>query len=187
MIEVSSSSITSGAAGAVGKLKLDLEVKFGNTAGASIYGTAMWWNGYADLGLVRAAIVEAARDGRLHKGESVVVTQQLTGSGVLFLAEGHNASLKASATIDAVPGAISPLASLSGKLNLERNTGGAELQSFADGAVLAARVLYLGNRGWLWWRRFQVLGALPVDADVMEEMVMQPREGDATDEYFALV
>ena len=172
----------------VGKANWNLEVKFGSIAGASIHGTAMWWNGYADLGLVRTAIVEAAQDGRLHKGESVVVTQQLTGSGVLFLADGRNASLKATASIDVAPGgATPPIGSLSGNLSVVNASGGAQMQSFADGTVLAARLLYLGSRGWLWWRRFGAYGALPVDADEIEEIAMQPREGDGADEYFALV
>lgn len=171
-----------------GKANWNLEVKFGSIAGASIYGTAMWWNGYADLGLVRTAIVEAAQDGRLHKGESVVVTQQLTGSGVLFLAEGHDASLKATASIDVVPGgATPPIGSLSGNLSVVNASGGAQLQSFADGTVLAARLLYLGSRGWLWWRKFKAYGALPLNADEIEEIAMQPRQGDGADEYFALV
>jgi hypothetical protein len=186
-IGLSSSGTTSGAAGAVGNANWDVDVKFGSTSGASIHGTAMWWNGYADLGLVRSGIIEAARDGRLHKGESVVVTQQLTGSGVLFLAEGHDASLKVTATIDVAPGTTPPISSLSGKLSMVRTSGGAQSQSFADGTVLAARLLYLGTRGWMWWRRFEVYGARPPDADEVEETLMQPREGDATDEYFALV
>jgi len=61
------------------------------------------------------------------------------------------------------------------------------MQSFADGTVLAARLLYLGTRGWLWWRRFEAYGALPTDADEIEETVMQPQEGDGPDEYFALL
>jgi hypothetical protein len=185
-IGVSSSGTTSGAVGAVAKANWDLKVKFGRTAGAIIHGTAMWWNGYADLGLVRAGIVEAAEDGRLHKGESVVVTQQLTGSGVLFLAEGRDASLEATASIDVAPG-IPQISSLSGKLSVDKSSGGAQMQAFADGTVLAARVLYLGTRGSLWWRRFEAYGALPADADEFEEIVMQPREGDGADEYFALV
>jgi len=48
-IDMSSSGTTSGAVGAVAKANWNLEVKFGSTAGAITHGTAMWWNGYADL------------------------------------------------------------------------------------------------------------------------------------------
>jgi hypothetical protein len=161
-------------------------VKFGKKAGATVYGTAMWRNGYADLGVVRAAIVKAARDERLHKGESVVVTQQLTGAGVLFLAEGRDATLKATASID-VWRSRPPIGTLSGSLSLVNSSGGAEMQSFGDGMVLAARLLYLGTRGWFWSRKFQAYGALPLDNDEVEEIFMQPREGEDADEYFALV
>jgi hypothetical protein len=171
-----------------GKVSWDVQVKFGRKAGASVHGTAMWWNGYADLGVVRSAIVKAAQDGRLHKGESVVVTQQLTGRGVLFLAQTRDASLKATASIDlSIAGAIPPIGTLSGGLSVVKSSGGAEAQSFADGTVLAARLLYLGTRGWLWSRKFEAYGALPIDPDEIEELVMQPREGDRADEYFALL
>jgi hypothetical protein len=186
-IEMNSSAVTSGTAGAVGRSRVGLDVKFGRTEGASIYGSAMWWNGYSDLGLLRTRILEAARDGRLHKGESIVVTQQLTGPGVLFLAEGRNASLNASASVDLAPGVMPPISSLSGKLTLEKSSGGAQMQSFSDGSVLAARLLYLGTRGWLWWRKFEVVGALPLDADEKEKILMKPREGGGVDDYFALL
>jgi hypothetical protein len=185
-IDLSSSGAISGAAEVAGEANWNLEVNFGENAGASIHGTAMWWNGYADLGLVRAGIVDAAREKRLHKGESIVVTQQLTGSGVLFLAEGSNASLTAAASAKVAPGMTPPIGSLSGRLKLMKSSGGAQFQSFADGTVLAARLLYLGKRGWLWWRRFEAFG----DADSMddaEKVLMLPREGDGEREYFALL
>jgi hypothetical protein len=170
------------------KANWDLKVNFGRAAGASIHGTAMWWNGYADLGLVRSAIVEAAQDGRLHKGESIVVSQQLTGSGVLFVAEGNNASLQATASVAIAPGGVTPpIGSLSGGLSLVNSSGGAGMQSFGDGTVLAARLLYLGRRGWFWSRKFEVYGVLPIDEGQIEEMFMQPEEGDGPDQYFALV
>jgi hypothetical protein len=186
-VEIGSSGKTSRAANALGQANWDVTVTFGKEAGASIHGTAMWWNGYADIGIVRAAIVDAARKGLLHKGESIVVTQQLTGAGILFTAEGRSASIKMSASAEAAAGAVPPLGSLAGKLSLVNSAAGAQFQSFTDGTVLAARVLYLGQRGWLWWRDFEAYGALDVDPDQVEETVMKPVEGDRDDEYFALV
>lgn len=186
-VEVGSSGKTSGASDVVGHASWDVAVKFGKEAGVSIHGTAMWWNGYADIGVVRAGIVDAARKGRLHKGESIVVTQQLTGAGVVFTAEGNNASIKASASADIAPGTLPPIGSLAGKLSLVNSSAGAQFQSFADGSVLAARVLYLGQRGWFWWRDFEAFGALEIDPDQIEETVIKPVEGDSDDEYFALV
>jgi hypothetical protein len=166
---------------------VNVTVKFGKEAGASIHGNAMWWNGYADLGAVRAGITDAARKGRLRKGESIVVTQQLTGAGIVFTAEGHNASLVAAASVDAGVGAVAQIGSLAGKLGLVSSSAGAQFQSFADGSVLAARILYLGQRGWLWWREFVAYGAVETDPDQIEETVMRPVEGDGDDEYFAIV
>ncbi|CCD93213.1 hypothetical protein BRAO375_2460034 [Bradyrhizobium sp. ORS 375] len=139
------------------------------------------------MGAVRAAIVDAARKGRLHKGESIVVTQQLTGAGIVFTAEGHNASLVAAASVDPVGGTVPPIGSLAGKLSLVNSSAGAQFQSFADGSVLAARLLYLGWRGWLWWRDFEAYGAIGNDPDQIEETTMRPVEGDLEDEYFAIV
>jgi hypothetical protein len=147
----------------------------------------MWWRGYADIGIVRAAVVSAARAGRLHKGEAIVITQQLTGPGVLFTAEGRNASLRALASVNLSPGTVPTIASLGGTLSVVRSSGGAQMQAFPDGAVLAARVLYLGFRGWLWWRDFEAFGASPITLDQVEEVAMKPVEGDGDDEYFALV
>jgi hypothetical protein len=187
-VEIGSSGRTSGAAAAtVGDVGWEVTVRFGKEAGASIYGTAMWWRSYADIGTVRAAVVDAARMGKLHKGESIVISQQLTGRGVLFTAEGKNASLRAIATADLSPGTMPTIASLGGKLNVVKSAAGAQLQAFADGAVLSARLLYLGYRGWLWWRDFGAYGAFPLDLDQVEETVMLPVEGDRDDEYFALV
>lgn len=164
-----------------------LAVSFGKNAGVSIHGTAMWWSSYADMGAVRKGIVDAARKGRLNKGESVVVTQQLTGRGIVFSAAGRNATLEAAASVDASGGTLPIIGALSGKLSLVNSSAGAQFQSFADGAVLAARVLYLGRRGWLWSRDFEASGALDTDADQIEETVMRPVEGDRDDEYFAMV
>jgi hypothetical protein len=186
-VTLSSLGATSGAVAAVGAASWELDVNFGSASGVSIHGTAMWWNGYADLGLVRAGIVDAARDERLHKGESIVVSQQLTGAGLLLLAEGHNASLKATASVDVAPGATPSIGSLSGALGVVHSSGGAQMQRFDDGSVLAGRVLYLGVRGWFWWRRFEAFGVGPVRPDDAEMAIMQPSEGDGDDEYFALV
>ena len=80
-----------------------------------------------------------------------------------------------------------PVSSLSGKLSLTTSSGGAEFQSFADESVLAARLLYLGKRGWLWWRRFEVFGTGADSMDKAEMKLMQPREGDGEYDYFALL
>lgn len=186
-VETSSSGQLAGGVSAIGKAEWTVAVNFGSDAGASIHGTAMWWRSYADIGSVRAAVVEAARQGRLHKGEAIVVTQQLTGPGVLFTAEGHNAALQASITGDFTPGAVPSIASLGDKLNVAKSSAGAQMQTFSDATVLAARVLYLGFRGWLWWRDFEAFGAGPVSTDEVEEVALRPAEGDAEDEYFALV
>jgi hypothetical protein len=173
--------------GGAGKAGWKLNVKFGSNAGASIHGASMWWNGYADLGVVRARIVEAAKSGRLHEGESIVVTRQLTGPGVLFLAEGKNASLTAAVSAKLNAAALPPISSLAGRLTVTKTAGGAQSQVFADGTVLAARLLYLGHHGWLWWRRFEVQGALPLSDREIEEATMRQAEGDGPDEYFALL
>lgn len=189
-VDLSTVAATSGAAKAAGKANCNVKVSFGETAGASIHGTAMWWNEYADLGLVRASIVAAAREERLHKGESIVVAQQLTGPGVVFTAEGSKASLTATASMKLAPGMTPPVSSLAATLNLKKSSGGAQFQSFANGSVLAARLLYLGMRGWLWWRRFEVFGTGADDANSMdkaEKLLMQPREGNGEYEYFALL
>lgn len=186
-VRIGSSGKTSGALKAIGHARWNVSVKFGQESGASIHGTAMWWNGYADLGVVRASIVDAARKGRLHKGESVVVTQQLTGAGIVFTADGQNASIDASASVDLAPGTVPAIGSLAGKLGLIHSSAGAQFQSFAGGSVLAARVLYLGRRGWLWWRDFEAYGALETDPDQIEETVLSPVEGDRDDAYFGLV
>jgi hypothetical protein len=165
----------------------NVTVKFGREAGAGIHAAAMWWNSYADMGLVRGAIVQAARDGRLHKGESIVVTQQLTGPGILFTSQGNNASLVVTASVDVQSGIVPPVSSLAGKLSLLNSSAGAQFQSFANGTVLAARVLYLGWRGWFWWRDFEAYGALDVDRDQIEEALIRPSEGENDDEYFGLV
>lgn len=186
-VEIASTGLTSGGAVAVGDAGWEVTVNFGADSGASIYGTAMWWRGYADIGIVRAAVVSAARAGRLHKGEAIVITQQLTGPGVLFTAEGHNASLRASASVNLSPGCVPAIASLGGKLSVVRSSAGAQMQAFSDGAVLSARVLYLGFRGWLWWRDFEAYGASSIALDQVEEVAMKPVEGDGDDQYFGLV
>jgi hypothetical protein len=186
-IDMQSSGKTARAAKAVGQASWDLTVSFGQESGASIHGTAMWWSGYADLGIVRASIVDAARGGRLHKGESIVVTQQLTGPGIVFTAEGRSGSIKMSASADATVGAVPSIGSLAGKLSLANSSAGAQFQTFAEGSVLAARLLYLGYRGWFWRRDFEAYGALGVDPDQIEETVMKPVAGDGDDEYFAMV
>lgn len=171
---------------APGKVGWKLSVKFGKDAGASIHGAAMWWNGYEDLGFVRTAIVEAAKAGQLHEGESVVVAQQLTGTGFMSLAESQNASLTATASLDVSPAAL-PIGSLAAHLAVTKHSGGAELRRFADGTVLAARLLYLGHHGWFWWRRFVAYGGRPIDPLEVEETTIRQREGDGPDEYFALL
>jgi hypothetical protein len=186
-VEIASAGQTSGVTAAVGEAGWQVTVSFGEEAGVSIYGTAMWWRGYADIGVIRAAMVTAARTGRLHKGEAIVVSQQLTGPGVLFTAEGHNASLRASAAVNLSPGSVPTIASLGGKLSVVRSSAGAQMQAFPDGAVLSARVLYLGYRGWLWWRDFEAYGASSITLDQVEEVAMKPVEGDGDDQYFALV
>ncbi len=164
-----------------------LTVSFGNEAGVSSHGTAMWWNSYADMGVVRAGIVAAARDGRLTEGQSIVVAQQLTGKGIVFSAEGSNASLSAAAAVNAPGGVLPTIGSFSGKLSLVNSSAGAQFVSFADGAVLAARVLYLGRKGWFWWRDFEAYGAMSVDVHQVEETLVKPVEGEGDDEYFAMI
>ncbi len=186
-MSIASTGQTPGGAATVGDAGWEVTVNFGAEAGAIIYGTAMWWRGYADIGIVRAAVVSAARAGRLHKGETIVITQQLTGPGVLFAAEGHNASLRASASVNLSPGSVPAIASLGGKLSVVRSSAGAQMQAFSDGTVLSARVLYLGFRGWLWWRDFEAYGASSITLDQVEEVAMKPVEGDRDDQYFALV
>jgi hypothetical protein len=186
-VAVSASGGTSGVAKAAGEANWNVTVSFGKTAGASIHGAAMWWNEYADLGIVRTEILKAAREERLHKGESIVVAQQLTGPGVVFLAEGKEASLTAAASVKVAAGTTPPVSSFSGKLSVTASSNGAQFQSFADESVLAARLLYLGERGWLWWRRFEVFGTDAESMDRAEMRLMQPREGDGEYDYFALL
>jgi hypothetical protein len=189
-IDLLSAGENSGVAQAAGQARWNVHVGFGRSAGAIIYGAAMWWNTYADLGLVRMGIVNAAREDRLHKGESIVVAQRLTGPGVVFLAEGTNATLSAAASVEVAPGMTPPIYSLSEKLSLTKSSGGAEFRSFADGSVLAARVLYLGRRGWLWWRKFEAFGAAAGDeaaTDEAEMRLMRPLQGEGANEYFALL
>lgn len=186
-VSVGAEAKTDGAVGAIADGNVSVAVDFGNTAGVSIHGTAMWMPGYADIGVVRAAIVEAAREGRLRKGESIVVQQQVSGPGVLFTAEGNNARLEASAAASIHGGVLPAVGALSGKLRTVNSRAGAQMQSFGDGAVLAARVLYLGRRGWFWWRDFHAYGALDTDPDQIEETLLRPVEGDGDDSYFALV
>jgi len=186
-VEVGQSGQTSGSVDVVGRAAWDVTVNFGSRAGVSIHGTARWSAGYADLGVVRQRIVEAAREERLHKGESIVVQQTLSGPGVFFTSEGNNAALRVSANADVGAAGVPSVASLAGHLNLVRSSSGARFQSFAERSVLASRVLYLGTRGWLWWRDFAVFGAFPLDIDQKEEAVMNPVEGGGEDEYFALV
>jgi hypothetical protein len=186
-VQIAAEGMSPGASSLPASARCNVTVKFGQGSGASIHGTAMWWNGYADMGAVRACIVDAARKGRLHKGESIVVTQQLTGAGILFTAEGHNASLEAAASVDLAGGTVPPIGSLASKLILVNSSAGAQFQAFADGSVLAVRLLYLGWRGWLWWRDFEAYGAIDTDPDQIEETIMRPVEGDREDEYFAIV
>jgi hypothetical protein len=182
-----SSTGAAAVAGNAGTAGWRLDVKFGGQAGASIHGAAMWWNQYADLGLVRAAIIDAANSKRLHEGESIVVAQQLTGPGVLFVAEGNDASLTAAVSAKLKAAALPPLSSLAGQLSVTKTTGGAQSQVFADGTVLAARLLYLGHHGWFWSRQFEARGGRPVSDREIEEATMRRVEGDDLDEYFALL
>lgn len=178
---------TEGQLGAVGEAKIDVKVQFGRSAGVLMHGMAKWWDGFRDLGVLRAQIVQAARDGRLHAGESIVAERQLTGRGVAFIAQGQNASLDAEASASVAPGGLPPIGSLSGNISVAQASAGATLKSFPDGSVIAARVLYLGTRGWFWWREFEVFGAVEASPEEAEEIVMKPEEGDGDDQYFALV
>lgn len=184
---VTAGGSTGGTTAPVAKAEWDVEVTFGRHEGVTIHGLGKWWNQFADMGVLRSTMVDAARKGWLHEGESVVATQQVTGNGVLFKAEGHDASLSASASVDVDPGVTPSIGSLSGRLSLKRASGGAAYESFGDGTVLAVRCLYLGKRGWLWWRDWGVYGILAVDPDEIEDQVMTAREGDGPNEYFALL
>lgn len=186
-VKLSSDGAVAGPSGAPPPAAWTLNASFGAGEGVSVYGSSQWWRGYADLGIVREALIRAGREGRLHKGESIVVTQHLSGAGLLLTAEGKNASLIAQATAQVAPGATPPIASLSAGLNVTSSSGGAQVQSFADGAVLSARLLYLGKRGFLWWRDFVALGAVELNPDELEDQIMTPVEGDGSDEYFALI
>ncbi len=180
---------TPAAGGVVGSAALSASISFGSSQGVSIFGTSRWWNGYSDLGVVRREIVAAARAGQLHEGESIVVSQEITGAGVVFTSKGKNASIEVSGSADVAPGGAPSIASLHAGLRVERASGGADYQSFADGSVLAARLLYLGRRGFFWWRDFVAFGAVAShDARVqVEETLIEPVEGDGDDQYVALL
>ncbi|MCW2529611.1 MAG: hypothetical protein JWM76_4471 [Pseudonocardiales bacterium] len=186
-VDLSSAGKTDGPVAAIGKANWKLDLSFGAESGAASYGTAMWWTRYSDLGRVRSAVVEAAEQGRLHKGESIVVEQQVSGKGVLFLSQGSHGSLGAEANIDVKPGAVPSIASLSGLMHVSHSSGAAAAKSFSDGSVLAFRSLVLGTRGFFWWRQFEAFGALPTDPDELEEITLSPVEGEGDNEYFALL
>ncbi len=116
---------------------------------------------------------------RVYTSERTVRKRPLAGVEAVALVKRHSRVI--------APGTAPPIGSLAGKLSLVNSSAGAQFQSFADGSVLAARLLYLGRRGWLWRRDFEAYGVLETDPDQVEETVMKPVEGDRDDEYFALV
>ncbi len=175
-------------AGPVGDAAFDVDISFGRTAGVSVYGDAKWFSGYADVGVVRTVVVEAARKDLLFKGDSIVVTQQLSGPGLMFLAEGRDAEIHVRGSARVGPGQLPPISKLSGSLGVVSSSGGARYEVVPDGAVLAVRVLQLGRRGFFWWRRFVAYGAAyAADLDQIEETHLTPVEGEGEHEYFALL
>lgn len=177
----------------LGDVGLELSVDFGSEFGVSAHGTGMWWPQFVDVGVVRSRLIDAANTGALHAGESIVVAQQLTGPGVMFTSQGKNGSLTAEASADVGLGGLPSVASLSGKLSVTKSSEGAQIQNLPNRAVLAARVLFLGTRGWFWWRRFEVFGGTELpdnSADQVldiETSVMSPVEGTGENEYFAML
>ena len=165
----------------------ELSVSFGQQSGVSIHGSGMWWNRYSDLGLVRAAIVAAARESTLHPGEAIVVAQQVTGAGIVFSSEGGSSLIHLSGNFEVPADPFPDVALMASRLRVVRSNGHVHAQSFSDGSVLAARLLYLGFRGWFWWRELTAFGALSRSPEQLEATILEPTEGSGEHQYFALL
>ena len=161
-----------------------IEASFGKEAGVAIYGTTMWWDGYKDLDVVRLSIVDAAKSGKLQKGQAVVVERQISGKGVMLTAEGTDGAIKAKAKASVAPAHVT-VATLSGNLEVVSTSGQSGVKSFGDDAIISMRILLLGKHGWFWWRRWYVAGATALGPDAEEEMSLNRTEGDQDNQYFA--
>lgn len=182
---------TAGAVGAIGQASWDIGVQFGSSAGAVAWGMSQSWDRYEDIGVVRARLLEAVKEGTLHVGESVVVERQLSGAGFVVTTESANASWNATVSADIAPGGGPDLASASADFAVGNASAATDYKRFGSGSVLAARVLQLGYRGFFWWREVAVFGGVEdIDPAQVEAEVMTGGQSDGwdadDDQYFLL-
>lgn len=176
---------TSASTGWLGAAQAGVKASFGQEAGVSALGSHKWFHRFPDMDRVRVALREALTAGDLVEGDAVVVELQLTGRGVLLASQGGEASLEALAGASAAPGGVG-IADFSADLSVTSKHGAVTMETFGDGAVIAARVMQVGHRGMWWWRRIVVLGLDAVPPRQQEAVTFQRVEGDGPDEYFLL-
>ena len=171
--------------GWLGGAKAGVKASFGTEAGVSALGTHKWFDRFPDLDAVRARLRQAVADGTLVEGDAIVVERQLTGKGVMFVSNGGQASIEATASGSIAPGAVK-IADFSLDLGVTKSQGAVTMEKFDDNSVIAARVMCVGHRGMWWWRKITLFGINPISPEQQEALTFEPVEGDGDNHYFLL-
>lgn len=151
-----------------------IRAEFGSTKGVYVSASGGRIDRVADVPSLRGELKAAGQNGSLGPGSALVLATLSTDKALVLTSNSSNAVLeaRAKANLAAVPGVPADLA---GNLSVVRGSAAVDLQDYHIGrVVLAMRLLVLVRRGWLWWRRLDVLGATPpsntAHLDLLEAM-----------------
>jgi len=166
----------------LGKASAGLSASFGSQESLYLSAGGTTIERVANVDRLKDDLINTAVKQGMPLGQSAVVERQLTAQSMLIVSEGRSGVLKATVkgdvTVDA--GAVGTVASLAGRLDVKKQTGGTSKQEYPSGMVLAYRVVTLGKSGWFYWRHItvrSVRGTSAPDLDYFDK-ILQP------DDYF---
>lgn len=144
----------------LGNAQAGLSLSFSRGLGMYISAGPMGVERAADVDELSAALLLAAKGGRVAPGQSLVVEVQSTSNAVILASNGGGGEFKAFVNAElGESGALGSVASCAGRLNVHRQSGSLTKQEYPNRVVIAYRVLTLGTRGWWWWREIAVRSA----------------------------
>jgi hypothetical protein len=165
----------------IGQAKAGVKVGFGDESGMIMGVGSSQYEIFEDLDKLRAELIKAGRDKKMPIGRSVIIERLVAANGLLLISSGGAGTIQATTTFDAGVGALT-LASFAVGFSANTQQAGFVSQAFPNGFCVAFRVITLGKRGWLFFRRVAIYG---FDELSIGQRVAALENGTTADDYFA--